>query len=80
MSFRYTNKEYCQMIYEYTGVWPERVAYTTDNSEYYFYYNNSVIKRMEQELERLEAAIMKKENATVFVDKKNCCLIVTARN
>lgn len=79
MAFKYTNKQYCQLIYEYTGVWAERVAYATDNSEYYFYFNETVIDRLENELDRIEDAIIKRENATAFLDRKNCCLIMTAR-
>lgn len=80
MSFKYTNKEYCQLIYEYAGIWAERVAYATDYSEYYFYFTHSSLRIIERELDRIENAVIKKENATIYLDVPECCLIITARN
>ena len=74
MHFRYSNRFYCQLIYEYTGVFPIRVSYAEDNSKYCFYFEKESIKAIELQLERISKKVCELEKADTYWNAKESCL------
>lgn len=72
--FLKSNKEYCLLVYELTGVWIERAQYTEDNSCYVFYYNEKNFFKIKNNLDRIEKAVKKQEGAKVLWDEEAGCL------
>lgn len=72
--FRYTNKEYCQMVYEYIGVWAERAAYTEDLTEYYLYYGADDAEKVVKHIKQISLMLGRLEGAAVFWYANERCL------
>jgi hypothetical protein len=78
--FWHTNKEYCELIYEHTGQWADRVAYATDNTEYYFYYDNRKADVICAQLDVIRKVVAQAEGAHVIWDADRLCLILTKQD
>lgn len=74
--FWHTNKEYCQLIYEHTGIWADRAAYTEDNSEYYLYYGQDKGQQIKQAIPKIKKVVAGLEGAQViWLDSKECLML-----
>ncbi len=72
--FWHSNKEYCQLIYEHTGLWADKASYTDDNTEYYLYYYGEKGKQLKKMLKKVTGKLTYVEGANVKWSAKEGCL------
>ncbi|MDD5948168.1 MAG: hypothetical protein PUC39_00295 [Lachnospiraceae bacterium] len=74
--FWHTNREYCQLVYEHTGVWADRAAYATDNTEYYLYYEGEKAEKIRKAMPAIQKAVAALEGAqATWMDSRRCLFL-----
>lgn len=74
--FWHSNRDYCQLLYEKTGLLPDRVAYATDVTQYYFYFHKKKWDMVEERMQQIRTIVASVEGAEAVWDKKEGCLVL----
>lgn len=74
--FWHSNRDYCQLLYEKTGLLPDRVAYATDATQYYFYFHKKKWDMVEERMQQIRTIVASVEGAEAVWDKKEGCLVL----
>lgn len=74
--FWHSNRDYCQLIYEKTGLLPDRVAYATDATQYYLYFHKKKWAEVEKRMPEIRAAVASVEGAEAVFQKQDGCLVL----
>ena len=67
-----SNRDYCQLIYEKTGLLPKRVAYASDVSQYYLYYDAKDCASLKANMQVIRSAVSALEGAEAVLMENGC--------
>lgn len=68
--FWHSNRDYCQLLYEKTGLLPDRVAYATDVTRYYLYFHKKKWDMVEEQMQQIRTIVASIEGAEAVWDRK----------
>ena len=74
--FWHSNRDYCQLLYEKTGLLPDRVAYSTDVTQYYLYFHKKKWDEVEKRMPRIREIVASLEGAEAVWERKEGCLVL----